>query len=321
MKHTVFVDGQEGTTGLVIHERLAKRDDIEVLKIPAEKRKDLAERKKYINEADIVFLCLPDSAAKESVSLVENPATRVLDCSTAHRTQEGWAYGIPELSSKHRETIAGSKRVSVPGCFATGFNMLMYPLVQEGFVPADYPVSCHAVTGYSGGGRSLIERYEAPENREKLESPAFYALGLQHKHLPEMQKHSGLKSPPLFTPIVADYFRGMTVAVPLHPELFGKKANFPKGSHAAEIAAFFADYYRGQRFVKPLPFNAQDEFEWGFLTEGKCNNTNTLEIMVFGNDQHILAAARLDNLGKGASGAAIQNMNILLGVDEGYGLE
>jgi N-acetyl-gamma-glutamyl-phosphate reductase len=315
MKYKVFVDGQEGTTGLVIHERLAKRDDIEVLKIPAENRKDPGERKKYINEADIVFLCLPDSAAREAVSLVESPETRVIDCSTAHRILDSWTYGIPELSGQQRKAVAESKRLSVPGCFATGFNMLMHPLVKEGFVPPEYPVSCHAVTGYSGGGRTLIERFESPENREKLESPAFYALSLQHKHLPEMQKHSGLKSPPLFTPIVADYFRGMTVAVPLHPELFGKRAGAP------DLASFFADYYGGQRFVRVLPYNIQDEFEWGFLTEEGCNNTNTIEIMVFGNDRHILAAARLDNLGKGASGAAIQNMNIMLGVDEGYGLE
>ena len=315
MKHTIFVDGQEGTTGLVIHERLAKRDDIEVLKIPAESRKDTAVRKEYINKADIVFLCLPDNAARESVSLAENPLTRIIDCSTAHRILDDWAYGIPELSEAHRKAVTESKRVAVPGCFATGFNMLMYPLVNEGFVPSDYPVSCHAVTGYSGGGRSLIERYESPENREKLESPAFYALALQHKHLPEMQKHSGLKSPPLFTPIVANYFRGMIVAIPLYPELFGKRAD------ASELASFFADYYAGQRFVRVLPYNVQDSFEWGFLTEGACNNTNTLEIMLFGNDRHILAVARLDNLGKGASGAAIQNMNLMLGVDEGYGID
>jgi len=313
-KHTVFVDGQEGTTGLEINERLLKRDDVEILKIDGAKRKDIDERSKYINQAEIVFLCLPDDAAKESASLIANPSTRVIDASTAHRTDGGWAYGIPELSAEHRANIASSKRVSNPGCYATGFNMLMYPLVKEGFVPADYPVSCHAVTGYSGGGKRLIATFESAENRQKLASPCFYALALRHKHLPEMQKHSGLAHPPLFTPIIGNYFRGMTVAVPLHTALMRKKAA------AAEIARFYADYYRDQPFVKTLPFNVQEQFEWGYLNAEACSHTNNIEIMVFGDEKQILAVSRLDNLGKGASGAAIQNMNIMLGLDETYSL-
>lgn len=312
--HKVFVDGREGTTGLEIYERLQKRDDLEILEIDPAKRKDPAERGRCLNQADIVFLCLPDDAAREAVSLISNLSTRVIDGSTAHRTAEGWAYGIPELSGEHRKAIENSKRVSVPGCFATGFNMLVYPLVKGGFIPPDYPASCHAVTGYSGGGKRLIGIYGEEENRQKLQSPCFYALGLQHKHLPEMTKHSGLANPPLFTPIVCNYYRGMTVAVPLLPELFARKAT------AAEICAFYADHYRGQHFVKLFPVNCQDDFEWGFLNAESCNLTNNIEILVFGNGKQILVTARLDNLGKGASGAAVQNMNVMLGLDESSGL-
>jgi N-acetyl-gamma-glutamyl-phosphate reductase len=309
-RFTVFVDGQEGTTGLEIHERLLKRDDVEILKISGEKRKDIEERGKMLNEADVVFLCLPDDAARESVSLITNPATRVLDGSTAHRTAEGWDYGIPELSATHRKAIARSKRVSVPGCYATGFTMLMYPLVARGFVPPDYPVSCHAVTGYSGGGKKLIGIFESGEHPQKLNSPCFYSLALHHKHLPEMQKHSGLLQPPLFTPIVGNFYRGMIVAVPLHTELLSKKAA------AAEINAFYQNYYQGQNYVKVLPFNMQDEFEWGYMNAESCNNTNNIEILVFGDEKQILVVSRLDNLGKGASGAAVQNMNVMLNLEE-----
>ena len=314
-KYKVFVDGQEGTTGLEINERLQKRDDIEILKITSDKRKDSGERAKFINQADVVFLCLPDDAARESVALIDNPEVRVIDASTAHRVSEGWDYGIAELSPVHRKSIETSKRLTNPGCYATGFNMLLYPLVKEGFVPPQYPASCHAVTGYSGGGRKLIELYESGDNKQKLGSPCFYSLSLRHKHLPEMQKHSGLIAPPLFTPIVSAYYRGMTVAVPLHTELLGKKAA------AARVCAFYRDYYGGQKFVKVLPMNIQDEFEWGYMNAESCNNTNNIEILVFGDDRQILVVSRLDNLGKGASGAAIQNMNIMLGLDEALGLE
>jgi len=311
VKHTIFVDGQEGTTGLEINERLAKRDDVEILRIAYEKRRDAAERKKYINQADIVFLCLPDDAAREAVSLVENPHTRIIDASTAHRTAEGWAYGIPELSAAHRADVQAAKRVSNPGCFATGFNALMYPLVKEGIVPSEYPVTCHSVTGYSGGGKKLIERFAS---EPKMESPNFYALGLTHKHLPEMQKHSGLAHPPLFTPIVANYYRGMTVAIPLFADRLNRRLS------PVEVCAFFHEYYAGQTFVRAMPFGAQNEFELGFLNAEGTNGTNTLEIFVCGNEAQILVAARLDNLGKGASGAAVQNMNIMLGLDETTGL-
>ncbi|MCL2478165.1 MAG: N-acetyl-gamma-glutamyl-phosphate reductase [Treponema sp.] len=313
-KFRVFVDGQEGTTGLEINGRLLKRNDVEILEIDQAKRKDPDERKKFLNSANVVFLCLPDEAAKESVSLIDNRNVKVIDCSTAHRTDDSWAYGIPELSGVYRKKIQSSKRVSNPGCFATGFNMLMYPLVSESIVPSDYPVSCHAVTGYSGGGKKLIGIYESPENKQKLESPCFYSLNLHHKHLPEMKKHSGLLNYPIFTPILGNYYRGMIVAVPLCTDLFQKKIT------ADQAASFYSDYYRDQKFVKVFPANIQDEFEWGYMNAQSCNFTNNIEILIFGDGKQILAAARLDNLGKGASGAAIQNMNIMLGLDESYSL-
>lgn len=310
-KYKVFVDGHEGTTGLEIHIRLQKRNDIDILEIDPEKRKDRSERSKFINNSDVVILCLPDEAAKESVSLADNPSTRIIDCSTAHRTAVGWDYGIPELSADHRRKIAVSKRVANPGCFATGFNILMYPLVRESIVPADYPVTCHAVTGYSGGGRKLIELYQSEEGRDKLSTPSFYSLGLCHKHLPEMKKYSGLSHNPIFTPIVCNYYRGMTVAIPLCSDLFSKK------STAQEIAEFYGKYYQGQTFVKVFPVNCQDNFEFGYLNEEGCD-FNDIEIFIFGDKRQILVMARLDNLGKGASGAAVQNMNVMLGLDEGY---
>lgn len=315
MAHKVFVDGQEGTTGLKINERLEGRSDITVLHIDPERRKDPEERRRLLNEADIAFLCLPDPAAAESVSLVDNPATCIIDASTAHRTDPGWAYGLPELSPAHRERIGGSKRISVPGCYATGFNIILHPLVANGIVPPDYPVTCHAVSGYSGGGKKLIEKYEAGGGGKKApESPSFYSLALKHKHIPEMQKVGGLSRAPLFTPIVSNYYNGMTVAVPLYPGLFPKKIS------AVEIHAFLSEYYKGQRFIKVMPFDSDGGLDSGYMSATACNGTNMLELFVFGNSDHLLLISRLDNLGKGASGAAVQNMNIALGLDEGTGL-
>ncbi|MDL2301621.1 N-acetyl-gamma-glutamyl-phosphate reductase [Lachnospiraceae bacterium OttesenSCG-928-D06] len=314
MKHKIYVDGQEGTTGLEIHERLSKRTDVEILKIEPEKRKDLTERKALLNEADVVFLCLPDDAARESVSLIENQSTKVIDGSTAHRVSENWVYGIPELSTEQREKIQQAKRVSNPGCFATGFNMIVYPLVKEGILPKDHLVSCHAVTGYSGGGRRLIETYNNEENKEALSSPCFYALGLHHKHIPEMQKQSGLTYPPIFTPILGNYYRGMTVAIPLHTRQLQKKMT------ASSMQKFYADYYQGQNFAKVMPFGIEENLPWNYLDAQGCNNTNKIEFFITGHEEQILLCARLDNLGKGASGAAIQNMNIMLGVTETYTL-
>jgi len=316
VKYRVFVDGQEGTTGLEINERLSKRTDIELLKIDPERRKDPQERSRLLNGADIAFLCLPDAAARESASLVTNNKTRIIDASTAHRTDPEWTYGLPELSSSQRALIKDSYKVSVPGCHATGFNLALYPLVREGIVPADYPITCQSVTGYSGGGKRLIEQYEAAgSNNKKLKSPRFYALGLNHKHLPEMQKVSGLLYPPVFTPIVGEFYRGMAVAIPLLKRLLNKKIT------AKEVAGLMEAYYSGERFVSVMPYQSDSYLDNGFFDATGCNNTNRVEIFVFGHSEQILVIARLDNLGKGASGAAVQNMNIMLGAEEGTGLD
>jgi len=318
-KFKIFVDGREGTTGLEINERLQKRDDVEILQIDPEKRKDASERKKFINLADVVFLCLPDEAARESAALAENPDTRVIDASTAHRVSEDWVYGLPELSAQHRREVQNAKRVSNPGCFPTGFNLLVHPLVKAGIIPADLPVTCNSVTGYSGGGRALIERYENPAStdRETLIAPNLYALSLNHKHLPEMKKHSGLENAPLFSPAVCGFSRGMTVCVPLFAKQLSGK-NTPD-----TIRDYLSGYYTGQKFVSVMEKGYEDREKPNFYYRGinptACNHTNNLEIFVVGNQDQILLAARFDNLGKGASGAAVQNMNLMLGIDETYG--
>ena len=314
MKQKVFIDGQEGTTGLKIRERFEGRDDIELLYIEDCSRKDAAERKKLINASDYTFLCLPDDAARESVSLAENPHIKIIDASTAHRTDLGWAYGLPELSKEHRRKIAGSKRVAVPGCYASGFISLVYPLLQAGIVAAHQPVSCHAVSGYSGAGRKAIEAYESPEKGKGLFAPRLYALTLNHKHLNEMQKISGLAYKPLFTPMVDDYFAGMVVSVPLIIRSLYKRTS------AMQIWETMAAHYRGQNFVKVLPFAGEDALDNGFMPANALEGRNDMEIFVFGNEEQVLLCARLDNLGKGASGAAVQCMNIMMGMDERTGL-
>ncbi|MBP1764317.1 MAG: argC [Firmicutes bacterium] len=315
MKHKVFVDGQEGTTGLKIHEYLSKRTDIECLSIDPEKRKDIEERSRLLNSADLVFLCLPDAAAREAVSLITNDKTRVIDASTAHRVQPGWTYGLPELSGEQREKIRHSRRVANPGCHATGFIAGMYPLVKAGIVPADYPVACTSLTGYSGGGKSLIKKYEDPDLAGGLNSPRPYALHLQHKHLPEMQHVTGLQYPPVFVPIVANYYKGMGVTLPLAPRLFNKTMG------AEEVRDFFAEYYAGEKFIQVMPYDAAAKLEDGFFSVESCNDTNRIDLFVFGTNERIMVVTRFDNLGKGASGAAVQCMNIMLGADEDTGLK
>ena len=314
MKYKVFVDGQEGTTGLQIHDRLSGRSDLIILEIDPEKRKDPDTRRELLNEADIVFLCLPDQAAKESVALVSNPETRIIDASTAFRIADGWTYGLPELGRHQREAVASSVRVSNPGCHATGFILALYPLVKQGIVPADYPVTCCSVTGYSGGGKKLIEKYKNGANEETVHFPRHYALGLSHKHLPEMQKMTGLNYPPLFTPIVSNFYKGMAVSIPLFSRLLGKQVTAPV------LRDLLAEYYASEHFVKVMPFSSEEYLDNGFFIMESCNNTNHIEIFVFGHDDQILLLSRFDNLGKGASGAAIQNMNIMLGLDECTGL-
>ena len=317
MSHKVFIDGRHGTTGLKIDERLAQRPEIEILSIPEAQRKDPAAKAEVINRADVVFLCLPDTASRESVALLaaDNGHTRFLDASTAHRTHPDWVYGLPELSAAHRERVRNARRVAVPGCHASGFVMLMQPLVAAGVVPADYPATTYSVTGYSGGGKEMIASYEEPAALPAaMTSPRFYALGLAHKHLPEMQKVTGLDAPPLFTPIVGNFAQGMVVAVPLLPRLL------PRTPGPEDVHRLLAEHYKDQPFVHVMPLDATPALDNGFLPATTCNDTNRAELFVFGHRDQILLAARFDNLGKGASGAAIQCMNIMLGLSEDSGL-
>lgn len=312
-KVKIFIDGSEGTTGLRIHERFAEREDVELLPISSELRKDKEERKRLINSSDITFLCLPDAAAEESVSLVENDHVRIIDTSTAHRTMEGWAYGFPELSKEHREAIAAGNRIAVPGCYATGFISLVYPMVAEGLISADYPVSAFGISGYSGGGRKMIAAYEAEEREDALLAPREYALSQAHKHLKEMKKIPGLKREPLFSPIVADYYSGMVVSVPVYTELMNK------GRTPQEVWKYLADFYADSRFVRVMPFGAE-EASANMLAGNAMSGRDSLRIYVTGNEDRVLLSSQFDNLGKGASGAAIQCMNIALGCEESKGL-
>lgn len=315
MKHKVFIDGKEGTTGLQIYDRLGKRDDIELLLIDEDKRKDPAERKRLINMADIVFLCLPDAAAVEAVSLVENPDVKVIDASTAHRTADGWAYGFPELGAEFRKAIGQSNRIANPGCYATGFISVVYPLVKAGILPADYPLAAHALSGYTGAGKKAIAQYGDPNRNPELSSPRQYGLTLCHKHIPEMMKVCGLTRKPIFNPIICDYPQGMVVTVPLHLDML-------KGETTIEaLQKTYADFYKDASFVKVQPLMGEGVLkDSGFLAANTLANTNNLEIFVYGNEGQATVAARLDNLGKGASGAAVQSMNIALGLDETTGL-
>ena len=314
MAVNVFIDGKEGTTGLKIFERFADRSDINIMQIDEDKRKDPAEKAKIINASDYTFLCLPDAAAVESVQLCTNSKTRIIDASTAHRTNPEWAYGFPELDASFREKIAGSNRVAVPGCYASGFVSLGYPLVKSGIMPADYPVVIHAVSGYSGAGKKAIAQYEADGRNPELDSPRLYALTQTHKHLPEMKKIAGLEYEPVFNPYVCDYFQGMTVTVGLHARLLAKKVT------AHNVWEMFAAHYDGCRFVKVAGFMGEGVLEEPFIPANTLAGTNMMQIFVYGNDDRIMLTSRFDNLGKGASGAAGQCLNIMLGIDEATGL-
>lgn len=306
----VYIDGQEGTTGLKILERFKDRRDIELLRISEEKRKDNDERKKMINSSDYTFLCLPDVAAKEAVAMA-NENVRIIDASTAHRTNPDWAYGFPELGTEFREKIAKSNRVAVPGCYASGFASMVYPLVKLGIMPADYPVSVHAVSGYSGAGKKAIAVYEGENRPADYDTPRQYALTQQHKHIPEMQKICGLEYAPSFNPLVCDYFCGMVVSLPIHTRLLTKKYS------PTDIRNSLADYYKDSFFVKVMP---EGEPEDGFIGANNLSGTNMMEIFVNGNEERLIICSRLDNLGKGASGAAVQCLNIMMGIDEKTGL-
>ena len=313
MKTKIFIDGSEGTTGLRIHERFQGREDIELLPIAPELRKDSKERGRLINQSDVVFLCLPDEAARESVALVENEKVKIIDTSTAHRTKEGWAYGFPELSEGHRQKIRTGNRVAVPGCYASGFIAIVYPLTVGGILPRDYPVSAFALSGYSGAGKKTIEIYEAAARPGELDAPREYALSQNHKHLKEMQKVTGIERAPLFSPVICDYYSGMLLTVPLYGDML-LGAGTPEKVHS-----FLTEYYQKEKLVKVAPFGSEGDYN-GFLGANFRAGWDGMELFVTGNEERILVSARFDNLGKGASGAAIQCLNIMLGCEEGKGL-
>ena len=309
LKPKVYIDGKDGTTGLQIYDRLSVRDDIDLLLIDEEKRKDPAERKKLMDAADIVFLCLPDAAAMEAVALVENPNTRIIDASTAHRTNPDWDYGFPELSAERRAAIQKSKRVANPGCHATGFISVVYPLVAMGLLPRDACLSAFSLTGYSGGGKKMIAQYEAADKEAALLAPCPYGMGQGHKHLPEMQKVCGLTNKPVFTPIVDDYYKGMATTVPFH------MSQMNGVSTPAEVRQKLADYYAGATLG-----HVADALDTAKLYANAQAGKDTLVLYVAGNDEQFTVTALFDNLGKGASGAAVQNMNLMLGFEETTGL-
>ena len=313
MTYAVFVDGQEGTTGLRIHEYLAARQDVEVLRIDADKRKDPAERARLLNAADVAFLCLPDAASREAAAMISNPKTCLIDASTAHRTVPGWAFGLPELCKSQRDAIRAAKRIANPGCHASAFILALRPLVDAGLLAPEALVSATSITGYSGGGKGMIGEYEAGGNA-KLLSPRPYALGLAHKHLPEMMAHTGLKTAPVFMPIVGNFYKGLAVTVPLH------LSQLRAGTQAEHVQQALAAHYDGERFIRVMPLRDADTLAEGFFDVQGCNDTNRVDLFVFGSETQILVMARLDNLGKGASGAAVQAMNVHLGLEESLGL-
>ena len=316
MSVKVYIDGQEGTTGLKILERFEGRNDIELIRISEELRKDPTERARLINSADYVFLCLPDAASIEAVSFIDkdNDHVRIIDASTAHRTNPAWAYGFPELSAEHRAKIESSNRVAVPGCYASGFASIVYPLVANDVIPADYPVFAYTTSGYSGAGKKAIAVYEGDDKPFELNSPRQYALSQAHKHLPEMQAVSGLTYKPMFNPMVCDYFSGMVVSVPIQTRTLGKPVT------PAQIQEMYAKHYAGAKMVEVMPLMSLDEQKSFFLASNTLSGQNKLQVFVFGNDEQILLCARLDNLGKGASGAAVQCLNIMMGIAETTGL-
>lgn len=312
--YKIFIDGRAGTTGLQIEGRMGLRDDVSLIELPEHLKKDPAARKDAINSADFVFLCLPDAAAVEAAGMLENPHTRIIDASTAHRTDPNWAYGFPELSHAHREKIKTAQLVANPGCHATGFISLVYPLVQMGILPPDYPIAVHSLTGYTGGGKKMIQEYESPERDVEYDSPRHYGLSLSHKHIPEMMQICGLTRKPIFCPIVCDFPQGMLVTLPLELDML-QKATTLKGLRDA-----FGDFYQGERNIHVMPLMGEGVIKGGCLGSNNVVDSNDLNIYVCGNETQAIVCAQFDNLGKGASGAAVQNLNIMMGVDENYGL-
>ncbi len=310
MKKKIFIDGRAGTTGLRIYGRLEEREDIELIVLSDEERKDPTARKRALNEADVAFLCLPDDAARESVSFIENDNTVVIDTSTAHRTLEGWCYGFPELSASFENKLKSAKRIAVPGCHASGFIALVYPLIEKGILSPDALLTCHSITGYSGGGKKMIAEYESEERSELYGAPRQYALGQTHKHLKEMKAITGIENAPIFCPIVSDFYSGMTVTVPI----FASQLN--EGFTAEDIKAVYAEKYNSE-LVKYV--ECADES--GLVSGAKLSRKDSMQISVAGNDDRILLIAMYDNLGKGASGAAVECLNYVLGADKTEGLD
>ncbi|NRB57767.1 MAG: N-acetyl-gamma-glutamyl-phosphate reductase [Salinicola sp.] len=309
----VYVDGQEGTTGLRLFDYLRARDDIELLRIDSDKRKDPAERARLLNAADVAFLCLPDAASREAAAMVENPNTCLIDASTAFRTDPSWVYGLPELDEGQRDRIRASKRIANVGCHASAFILLVRPLVDAGLLPADYPLSAFSLTGYSGGGKAMIAEYQN-DSDDRLAAPRPYAMALGHKHLPEMQQHGRLAQPPVFSPIVGPFLKGLMVSVPL------QLSHLAEGVGAEELLGAYRAHYADEPFVRVRPVEALDNLDNGFFDVQGANETNRVDLFVFGNDERVCLVSRLDNLGKGAAGSAVQNMNVHLGVDEMTGL-
>jgi N-acetyl-gamma-glutamyl-phosphate reductase len=323
-KHVVYVDGQDGTTGLRIHEMLAARPDIELLRISPELRKDDAERARLLNAADVAFLCLPDDAARAAAKMVANPATCLIDASTAHRTDPTWVYGLPELAPGQREALRGAKRIANPGCHATAFILAVRPLVDAGLLAPGASVTATSITGYSGGGKKMIEQYQSWHARQMdgerqidaaLSAPRPYALGLAHKHIPEMKACTGLERAPVFMPIVGNFYKGLAVSVPFHA------STLAPGATARRVHAALAERYAGEAFIRVMPLADPAVLAEGTFDVQACNDTQRADLFVFGNDEQVLLMARIDNLGKGASGAAVQTMNLHLGLPEATGLQ
>ena len=322
-KFQVYVDGQDGTTGLRIHEMLAARPDVDLLRIAPALRKDDAERARLLNASDVAFLCLPDDAARAAAKMITNPRTCLIDASTAHRTDPAWVYGLPELAPGQRDALRAAKRIANPGCHATAFILLMRPLIDAGIVAPDTSVTATSITGYSGGGKKMIEQYQAWHARQMdgerqiddlLSAPRPYALGLSHKHIPEMKTCSRLARAPVFVPIVGNFYKGLTVSIPFHA------SELEQGADAASVHAALARHYADEPFVRVMPLADPQVLAAGSFDVQGCNDTQRADLFVFGNAEQVLLMARIDNLGKGASGAAVQTMNLHLGLPEGLGL-